>query len=105
MRIHLPGPARRALALLASPPAATASGTFVEPARVLQTFHGVQDGYLGWAVSELADVDGDGVTDVIAGEPSTPDQSGSTWVYSGRTGTVLHHFSGAPGDNQGYAVA
>ena len=110
MRLHLPPPARRlaplcALALLAPAPAAQATGTFVEPVRVIHTFSGVQDGYLGWAVSELADVDGDGATDLILGEPSTPDQSGSTWVRSGRTGAIIHSFSGAPGDNQGYAVA
>ena len=110
MQLHLPHPARRvaplcALAFLAVAPAAHAAGSFVEPVRVIHTFTGVQDGYLGWAVSELADIDGDGVTDLIAGEPNTPDAAGNTWVYSGRTGGVLHKFSGAPGDNQGYAVA
>ena len=93
------------LAFLAVAPAAHAAGSFVEPVRVIHTFTGVQDGYLGWAVSELADIDGDGVTDLIAGEPNTPDAAGNTWVYSGRTGGVLHKFAGAPGDNQGYAVA
>ena len=109
MQLHLPHPARRvaplcALAFLAVAPAAHAAGSFVEP-YAIHTVTGVQDGYLGWAVSELADIDGDGVTDLIAGEPNTPDAAGNTWVYSGRTGGVLHKFAGAPGDNQGYAVA
>ena len=58
---------------LALPAAAQADKGFVEPdVRVLQTWHGAAGGYFGWAVSELQDVDRDGVTDVISGEPSTP---------------------------------
>ena len=46
-----------------------ASG-FVEDVRVLQEWHGSPGGNFGWAVSELEDIDRDGVTDVIVGEPS-----------------------------------
>src|SRR3954452_161305 len=88
---------------LAAPAAAEANG-FVEPdVKVLQTWHGVPGGYFGWAVSELQDIDHDGVTDVISGEPYNG--GGFTWVYSGRTGKQLYSFPGAPGDLQGYAVA
>jgi len=82
------------------------SNGFVErDVRVLQTWHGVSGGYLGWAVSELTDIDRDGVTDVIAGEPYANSQAGVTWVFSGRTGRTLHRFPGAPGDFQGGAIA
>src|ERR1700712_3664666 len=73
---------------------------FVEDVKVLQTWHGEAGGYLGWAVSELNDIDHDGVTDVIAGEPSARSSAGTTWVYSGRTGRTLFRFDGAPGDQQ-----
>jgi len=72
---------------------------------VIHTFAGEPGGYLGWTVSELTDVDGDGVTDLIAGEPDAAGAAGRTWVWSGRTGGVLHRFDGAPGDNRGYAIA
>ena len=72
---------------------------------MIHTFAGEPGGYLGWTVSELTDVDGDGVTDLIAGEPDAAGAAGRTWVWSGRTGGVLHRFDGAPGDNRGYAIA
>src|SRR4051794_7367240 len=88
---------------LAAPAAATADNGFVEDVRVLHEWHGQPNGYFGWAVSELTDVDRDGVTDVITSEPYAG--GGTTWVLSGRTGRVLHRFDGAPGDFQGAAVA
>jgi hypothetical protein len=95
-----------ALALaLAAPASAAANNGFVEDVKVLGTFHGDPDGYFGWAVSELDDVDHDGATDWIAGEPQARGFSGTTWVYSGRTGRVLFRFDGAPLDQQGFAIA
>jgi len=72
--------------------------------RVLQEWHGVPNGRFGWAVSELRDIDRDGVTDVITAEPFAPG-GGTTWVFSGRTGRALHRFPGVAGDRQGWAVA
>lgn len=86
-------------------PAAGATGAFVEPTTVLQTFqsaHGT--GSFGWAVSELGDVDGDGVMEAIVGEPFAG-AGGFTYVYSGRTGEEIHRFPGAPGEWHGYAMA
>ena len=77
---------------LAAPAVASANG-FVEDVRVLQEWHGTPGGNFGWAVSELEDIDHDGVTDVIVGEPST----NTTWVFSARTGRTLHRFDGAAG--------
>jgi len=91
------------LALLA-PASAAASNGFVERVNVLHEWHGEAGGYLGWAVSELQDIDHDDATDLIFGEPSTPD-GGRTWVYSGRTGKLIYRLPGALGDDQGYAIA
>jgi FG-GAP repeat/FG-GAP-like repeat len=83
---------------------AAASGTFVEPVRVLHTFQGTNPGAnFGWAVSELGDVNGDGAMEAIVGEPFT--DSGTAWVFSGRTGAVLYRLDGEPGDFQGFAMA
>ena len=73
--------------------------------KVLQTWHGQAGGYFGWAVSELDDIDRDGVTDVITSEPYANATAGITWVLSGRTGRRLFHFEGAPGDFQGTSLA
>ncbi|HEY3765141.1 MAG TPA: FG-GAP-like repeat-containing protein [Gaiellales bacterium] len=87
---------------------ASASGTFVQPVHVLHAFHGPTTGkgaYFGWAVSELRDVNGDGVTDVVIGEvDGGPKQQGRVWVYSGRTGHLLFRRSGRPGEQNGYAI-
>ena len=78
---------------------------FVENVQVLQTWHGEAGGYFGWAISELQDIDHDGVTDVISGEPEARGRSGTTWVYSGRTGKLIWRFDGQPLDRQGNAIA
>jgi hypothetical protein len=91
---------------LAAPAAAQATDDrFVEDVRVLREWHGEPNGYFGWAVSELEDIDRDGVTDVITSEPFARSAAGTTWVLSGRTGRTLHRFDGAPGDQHGYSIA
>jgi hypothetical protein len=89
---------------LAAP--ATASAGFKEPAKVLWQHTGTEGDYFGWAVSPLADVDGDRAGDVIVGEPGCcAEKPGATWVYSGRTGAPLRRFEGAAGDENGFAIA
>lgn len=84
--------------------AAGASGSFAEPVRVIHTFEGTNpQANFGWAVSELGDVDGDGAMEVIVGEPFT--STGTTWVFSGRTGDELYRLDGRTGDWQGFAMA
>jgi hypothetical protein len=80
-----------------------AAAAFVEPVKVLEEWHGAGGGYFGWAVSELGDVNGDGVQEAISGEPYTGD--GITYVFSGRTGKQLYRLPGRTGDQQGYAIA
>jgi hypothetical protein len=105
---------RSALALLATALVATqvagAAGQFVEPVRVLYTVEGTtppnncNTACFGWAGSELGDVDRDHTGDWITSEPFT--DTGSTYVYSGRTGRELYRFDGAvSGAQQGYAIA
>src|SRR5262249_56233670 len=78
--------------------AAHADGGFVEPVTVLHAWHQDQPGaQFGWAVSELQDVDGDGVTDLIVGEATRqPRLHGRLYVYSGRTGDLLLQAHGQP---------
>jgi len=90
--------------------AAGATGQFVEPANVLHTLQGKTPpnncfvACFGWAVSELGDVNDDGASEAIVGEPFTA--NGSTYVYSGRTGRLLHRFDGTvTGAQHGYAMA
>ena len=73
-RTQFAAPARFAGALvLACGLAGAADAQFVEPDAVaLQTFTGLPGETYGWAVADLADIDGDGVTDAISGAPSTP---------------------------------
>ena len=89
---------------LAAPATAVADDGFVEPVRVLHSWHGEPNGYFGWAVSELTDIDHDRVTDLIISEPATAD-GGRTWVYSGRSGRRIYRLPGEPGDFQGNAIA
>ena len=88
---------------------ANAAGTFVEPGvHVLYELDGAShSSSYGWAVSDLRDVNHDGVTDVIVGEPfNGPDLvTGSTYVYSGRTGAQLYRYDGSAGDWNGFAMA
>jgi hypothetical protein len=98
-----------ALVLATLAATATASGTFVQPVHLLHTFHGPTTGkgaFFGWAVSELRDVNGDGVTDIVIGEVDGGSKmQGRVWVYSGRTGHLLFRRSGRAGEQNGYAIA
>jgi hypothetical protein len=89
---------------LATPATAAASDRFVENVKVLREFRGEPNGYFGWAVAELKDIDRDGVIDWITSEPFAAN-GGATWVFSGKTGRPLHRFPGQPGDAHGYAIA
>jgi hypothetical protein len=91
-----------AAALALAAPAAAGAG-FKEPVHVIWQHTGSANQYFGWAVSPLADVDRDGASDAIIGEPGV--DRGTTWLISGRTGTVIRSFDGEPGDANGYAIA
>jgi FG-GAP repeat len=58
----------------------------------------------GYAMADAGDVNGDRVADILTSAPG--DGPGHVYVYSGRTGKLLHDLTGAnPGDFFGSAVA
>lgn len=90
--------------------AAAAPGVFVEPeVEVLYTLEGERaGGQLGWAVSAVADVDGDGASEVLTSAPFDPsggESAGRVYLYSGATGESLLTWTGAAGDRLGFAIA
>ncbi|MEC9372654.1 MAG: integrin alpha, partial [Planctomycetota bacterium] len=96
------------IALLAG---SAASAQFVEcNASSLYTlaFGNAGDNF-GWAVADLADIDGDGFTDIITGAPfndAVGINAGVTFVYSGATGALIHQIDGAAGGElMGYAIS
>jgi hypothetical protein len=58
----------------------------------------------GYAIADAGDTNRDGVSDVVSGAPGSG--PGRAYLYSGRTGELLHTFTGfAAGDFFGSAVA
>ena len=100
--------------LLATATAALAAGgTFVEPdVEVLHTFEAAEPSTsFGWAVSTIAEPGFNFPLlqrqNALLGEPfngPTFDR-GSAYVYSTRTGALVHRFDGAAGDWLGFSVA
>ena len=95
-----------ALLIAGAGPSDAATG-FVEPdVHVLQAFHDAPTTYFGWAVSELGDPSRDGGAKAIIGDPvGTGASSGAATVWDPRSGKQKYLFTGAPGDQLGYAVA
>lgn len=79
--------------------------------KVLKTFDGAALGNrFGWSVSGAGDVNKDGYDDVIIGapnsDPNTKADSGTAFVYSGRSYTKLWEFHGQNAfDNYGWSVS
>jgi hypothetical protein len=85
-------------------------GVFVEPeVEVLQVFEGDRHGSLfGWGVSAVADVDGDGASEVLTGAPFNTlggANAGRAYLFSGATGAPLFVWTGAAGDRLGFSIA
>src|SRR5262245_30710714 len=62
----------------------------------------------GWAVAGVGDADGDGVPDVLVGEPGSAPVAGEARLFSGLTGDELLELSSGSGDSWdgfGFAVA
>ena len=86
-------------------PAAAASNGFVEDIDVLVALHGdASNVYFGWAVSELTDIDADGVTDIIVSDPYRVG-GGAAYVFSGADGAPIYEWITAGTNNSGYAIA
>ncbi|KAA3609049.1 MAG: hypothetical protein DWQ01_10730 [Planctomycetota bacterium] len=81
-----------------------------DASEILHQFGPEAFGRFGHAVSGAGDVNSDGFDDLIVGAPFTDQgslaESGSVWIYSGRTGRLLRRLDGQQaGDHFGYAVA
>jgi len=64
--------------------------------------------YLGYAVSALDDVTGDGVADIAVGEPGYAGYTGSVLIFSGANGALVRRIvdpSGAANDHMGESLA
>jgi hypothetical protein len=90
--------------------AAAEPGTFVEPeVEVLHMLEaGRPGGLFGWAVSAVADIDGDGASEVLTSAPfdaAGGTNAGRAYLYSGATGASLHAWTGAAGDRLGFGIA
>ncbi|MBN1212457.1 MAG: FG-GAP repeat protein [candidate division Zixibacteria bacterium] len=63
------------------------------------------DGYHGYAVTGVGDVNKDGYPDVMVGAPYVYSRNGRVYVYSGLDGSVLYTFYGNDQERLGRAVA
>ena len=69
---------------------------------------GTRNGYFGWAVSQLSDIDDDGITDFMVGSPQNAaggNEAGALEVYSGASGALLFDFLGETRDFLGWSMA
>lgn len=76
--------------------------------RLIYTFQGVPNDFQGGAIADAGDTNGDGVHDIVSGAPGAgvAGGPGRAYLYSGRTGRLLHVWEGGPPNDQlGYAVA
>jgi hypothetical protein len=74
--------------------------------RVIHRFEGKTGDQNGFSITDAGDADRDGVHDILSGAPrQNSDTEGHAYLYSGRSGRLLHTFAGeATGDSFGAAV-
>jgi FG-GAP repeat len=75
---------------------------FVEPVRIIAKWNGEAAGdQFGWTARCLGDLDGDSVADFITTAPTHDKGAGKIYVYSSKSGKVIHSVKGNPGDGLG----
>src|SRR6266542_2848821 len=64
--------------------------------RLIYQLDGTESELHGYAIADAGDVNGDGVSDILSGAPSSAGHRGPghLYLYSGRTGARLHAFVG-----------
>ena len=74
--------------------------------RVIHRFEGKTGDQNGFSIADAGDADRDGFHDILSGAPrQTSDTEGHAYLYSGRSGRLLHTFAGeVTGDGFGAAV-
>jgi hypothetical protein len=88
------------------PPILEGKDLFAEPTRILHTLVGEGPNHeFGWVARAVGDLDGDKATDFAATAPGFNNHAGKVYVYSGRSGKLLFHRTGQPGQRLGNTVA
>jgi hypothetical protein len=78
---------------------------FVEPVKIIREWRGEASGdQFGWIARNVGDVDGDGITDIVASAPTHGDHAGRIYMYSVGSGRLLWSADGRPGDELGSGV-
>lgn len=81
---------------------------FVEPARILQDWHGEAAGdQFGWIARNAGDLDHDGVNDVTTSSPTSTiggANAGRVFAYSTKSGRLLWARDGEPGAQLGLGI-
>ena len=93
--------------LIVGAPFSNTGTTFVYSGRkgkLLYRLDGATGDQQGYAIADAGDTSGDGIADIVSGAPGVG--PGHVYLYSGRTGRLLHTFTGlGAGDFFGSAVA
>lgn len=75
---------------------------FIESSRVIQDLSGENAGdQFGWTARRVGDLDRDGVVDFVATAPTFQNGAGKIYLYSSKSGKLLHEVTGAAGDRLG----
>ena len=75
---------------------------FAEPSRIIRKWVGEAAGdQFGWTARRAGDIDKDGAIDFVATAPTHKQGAGKVYVYSSRSGKLLHSVEGQPGDRLG----
>ena len=93
--------------LIAGEPFSTGGSAYVYDSsggRLIHRFDGAPGDWLGFAIADSGDANGDQGNDILVGAPANG--AGHVDLYSGRTGKLLHRFVGeTEGDFFGWAVS